>query len=256
MQKPVLKTYLKLCTEFYDLEQHVNGAQAQAFFLHHAHQAHGPILEPMCGTGRFLIPMLQAGFDVEGFDASAHMLDAFKKKYALISNQTPPVRQEWVQHFSSNKRYQLIFVPYGSWGLITNLEESQKGLSVLFQHLLPGGKLILEIETVASVPQPCGIWRRGIHTRVDGSKIALSTLTSYDNTSQIFQSLCRYESMVNGHIEETEEEDFRQYLYRFDELDELLKRAGFKDIKKYPAYDCTQAPDENTSIIIYECSKE
>jgi ubiquinone/menaquinone biosynthesis C-methylase UbiE len=250
-----LQTYKKLCTEFYDLEQHYNGTQALAFYLDKAHQANGPILEPMCGTGRFLIPMLQAGLDAEGFDASEYMLDAFREKYKRISTQKPPIWQQFVQDFNNNKNYKLIFIPYGSWGLITNITDSQKGLDALYRHLQPNGTLILEIETVASVPHPCGIWRRGTHTKKDGTIIALSTLTAYTPETQMFQSLCRYEAIVNNKVHMTEEENFEQYLYRFDELDVLLKNSGFSNIKKYPAYDPTQMVNKNTPIIIYECAK-
>jgi len=255
MNKSPLKTYLKLCTEFYDLEQHIHGVQAHSFYMYHAKRAQGLILEPMCGTGRFLIPMLQAGLNAQGFDASPYMLEAFKQKYAQISSQEPPVWQQFVQDFNSDNRYDLIFIPYGSWGLITNYEESKKGLSILYHHLQPGGMCILEIETVASVPYPCGIWRRGIHTKADGLKIALSTLASYKEETQMFQSLCRYELIVNNQVQEIENEEFLQYLYRFDELDVMLKDVGFVNIKKYPAYDSTQEVTKDTPIIVYECVK-
>lgn len=255
MNRSPLKTYLKLCTEFYDLEQHIHGAKALSFYMHHAKQTQGFILEPMCGTGRFLIPMLQMGLKAEGFDASPFMLKAFRRKYAQISTQKPPIWQQFVQDFDSNNRYSLIFIPYGSWGLITDREDVKKGLSILYNHLQPGGTCILEIETVASVLDPCGIWRRGVHTKADGSKIALSTLASYKEDTQIFQSFCRYELIVNNQIQEVENEDFLQYLYRFDELDVMLQDIGFVDIKKYPAYDNMQEATKDTPIIMYECIK-
>ncbi len=254
MQSPLMKTYQELCTEFYDLEQHPLGEQALAFYLEQARKANGPILEPMCGTGRFLIPMLQAGFDVEGFDASPFMLDALRKKYAHFSLQEAPISQQLIQDFTSVRRYQLIFIPYGSFGLITSCEDVKRSLSVLRHHLQPGGKCILEIETVASVPQPCGVWRRGVHSRPDGSKIALSFITSYDPQTQLFQSFSRYELLDNGLVQATEEENFQQYLYRCDELDELLYDAGFMLIKKYPSYNPTQEVVSSTSIIVYECA--
>ncbi len=253
MERPQLKTYLKLCTEFYDLEQHPHHDQALAFYMQQAKQANGPILEPMCGTGRFLIPMLQAGLDAEGFDASEYMLDAFRQKYAQMSSQDAPIWQQFVQDLSSNKRYQLIFIPYGSLGLITNYEDLKKSLSVLYRHVAPGGKLIIEIETIESVPQPCGIWRRGVNTRLDGSKIALSFVTSYDPQSQMFTSFSRYESIINGVVDASEEENFQQYLFRIDELDQLLMDAGFANIKKYQPYDQTKAVSVDAPIIIYEC---
>ncbi|MFA6527845.1 MAG: class I SAM-dependent methyltransferase [Candidatus Babeliales bacterium] len=250
-----MKTYSKLCTEFYDLEQHPNATQAHLFYMYHARQAKGSILEPMCGTGRFLIPMLQAGLDIQGFDASSHMLDALIKKYALVSAQAAPVWQQFLQEFSCDKRYQLMFIPYGSLGLITNYQDLKKSLAVMYEHLAVGGKCILEIETIASVPHPCGVWRRGSHTRPDGSKIVLNFLASYQPETQLFQSRSRYESVSDGVVIESEEELFQQHLCRFDELDMLLQDVGFPTIKKYAPYDADQPVDENTPIIIYECQK-
>jgi SAM-dependent methyltransferase len=246
-----LTTYLKLCTEFYDLEHH-RGKPEASFYMNYALQADGPILEPMCGTGRFLLPMLEARLNIEGFDASPHMLDALKQKCAA---HEAPVWQEFLQDFSSNKRYNLIFIPYGSFGLILNSDDIQKSLKTLYDHLAPGGKLVLDIETIDSVPYPCGIWRRGVNTRADGSLIAINTLTSYDEQAQLFTSLCRYESIVDGTIVATELEDFRQYLYRFTEMDELLKQFNFARITKYMDYSKTIATNEQTPLLIYECVK-
>ncbi len=52
--------------------------------------ANGPILEPMCGTGRFLLPLIEDGFDVHGFDASDHMLGVLHAK-AKPKNLKPTV---------------------------------------------------------------------------------------------------------------------------------------------------------------------
>jgi SAM-dependent methyltransferase len=250
-----VKPYKKLCTEFYDLEPHRDGAESHIFYMQHAQLANGPILEPMCGTGRFLIPMLEQGYDIEGFDASPDMLDALKKKWAQLSDTRPPVWQQKIQDFGKQKWYNLIFVPYGSWGLISNTDDAKKSLSLMYNHLAPGGKFIIEIETVDSVPQPCGIWRRAIHTRTDGSKIAVNSNASFDAVTQMFTATCRYESFTSAGIDAVEHEIFEMYLYRFDEMDALLQAAGFTNIKKYQDYAGTQATDQATHIIVYECTK-
>lgn len=64
-----LDTYLSLCTEVYDLSKPNPPEDAYAFYRVYAMKANGPILEPMCGTGRFLLPLLEEGFNVHGFDA-------------------------------------------------------------------------------------------------------------------------------------------------------------------------------------------
>ena len=250
-----LKTYQKLCTEFYDLVDHPRHVEALAFYMQKAQFVRGPILEPMCGTGRFLIPMLQAGLDVEGFDASAAMLEALRKRCRHICAQEAPVSLQFVQHFVSKRQYDLIFIPYGSFGLITHVHDAKHSLQKLYDHLAASGRLLVEIETVASVDPSHGVWQRIVNTREDGSKIALNFCTSYHEHTQIFQSACRYELLVNDHVEVVEEELFEQYIYQWDECERVLEGIGFSHIQKYPAYDSTRPSDKDTSIIIYECIK-
>jgi hypothetical protein len=61
-----MNSYQKLCTEFYDIDKPSAPSDALNFFLHYAEKANGPILEPMSGSGRFLIPLLERQFDIDG----------------------------------------------------------------------------------------------------------------------------------------------------------------------------------------------
>lgn len=38
------------------------------------------LLEPMCGTGRLLTPLVELGFHVDGIDCSASMIEICKQK--------------------------------------------------------------------------------------------------------------------------------------------------------------------------------
>jgi len=128
MARKPLPTYLKLSTEFYDLEQHPNGEQAMSFYIHHARQADGPILEPMCGSGRFLIPILQAGLDAEGFDASPICLTHFNRNMPVLVRKKPGLATICTR-LERDKRYRLIFIPYGLLGLDSQILQKQKGLA-------------------------------------------------------------------------------------------------------------------------------
>lgn len=48
-----LDTYLDLCTQVYDLSKPTPPQDAYDFYLSYVRETNGPILEPMCGTGRF-----------------------------------------------------------------------------------------------------------------------------------------------------------------------------------------------------------
>jgi predicted RNA methylase len=251
----VLKTYAKLCTEYYDLENHINHDEALAFYMDYAIDAKGLILEPMCGAGRFLIPMLQAGLQAQGFDASIYMINAFKQNYSKVSDVDAPIWQSFIEDFNNDNLYKLIFIPYGSWGLLTDQATVKKSLEIIFKHLAVGGKFVLEIETIASVPKLLGILHKKTVKRADGSKIRLSMVAHYEPVAQIFESDCKYESIIDNEVVGVEFEEFKQYLYKFDEFDQMLRDVGFKKILKFQDFKKSVPKSINAYIIIYECSK-
>lgn len=253
--RKMAENYLTLCAEYYDLQPHRDEEAALPFYMRYALNAHGPVLEPMCGTGRFLLPMLNAGIDIEGFDASAAMLKLLQNKYAAQYDGIAPVTQQFVQDFISNKKYALIFIPYGSWGLIVKQSDAQKALQKMYDHLADGGTFLFEVETVASAPQSLNAWHRSVRKRADGTYIALNTFPTYDPKTQLFNALCRYESLENRTVIACEEELFQMYLYTFDEMEMMLAAVGFKNITKYQDFNKTKATDKQAHLLIYECIK-
>src|SRR3989442_14523471 len=68
--------YKALLTEAYDLDKPEAPGEALAYYMRHIRACGEPVLEAMCGSGRFLAPLLEAGIDGGGVDASADMLAA------------------------------------------------------------------------------------------------------------------------------------------------------------------------------------
>jgi hypothetical protein len=64
-----MNSYKTLCTEFYDIDKPNAPKEALNFYLHYVEQANGRILEPMSRSGRFLIPLLERQYDIDGLDA-------------------------------------------------------------------------------------------------------------------------------------------------------------------------------------------
>src|SRR6187401_1868218 len=58
--------------EYYDCDHAVT--EDVPFYLQLARQCGSPVLELACGTGRVLIPLARAGFELHGIDISANML--------------------------------------------------------------------------------------------------------------------------------------------------------------------------------------
>jgi SAM-dependent methyltransferase len=140
----------------YDISHPTPPEDAYAFYRSYVAESKGHILEPMCGTGRFLLPLISEGFDIHGFDASQHMLNALHTK-AKLQNVKPTVWVDFVENLNRSERYSLIFIPTGSFGLITDPHAIEKSLKILYTHLADDGILLFEAETIKSMP-PIGIW--------------------------------------------------------------------------------------------------
>jgi SAM-dependent methyltransferase len=246
-----LNTYLSLCTEVYDLSKPKPPEDAYQFYRSFAKQAQGPILEPMCGTGRFLLPLLEEGFDVQGFDASDHMLAALTKK-ALSRNLTPNSWKGFVADLSREEKYKLIFIPSGSFCLITNLEQSSQALQKFYDHLSPDGILLFEVETSAAIP-PLGVWHGSKWQRYDGKIIILSSFTTLENN--ICSSIGKYELTDGNSIIHTEVEDLKVRIYQQDQLTNMLKEVGFRDVRAIKAFDSNAKPEEKDDSVVYEARK-
>ena len=248
-----MKPYNQLCTEFYDLDKPNEPADAFQFYLEYAQAAQGPILEPMCGSGRFLLPLLARGFDIDGVDASPCMLEACRKR-AAQQRLTPKLLEQNLEALELSRRYALAFIPAGSFGLVTQAALAHEALRRLHAALLPGGKLVLEIdlppfETSRSWPWD-GRWLK----RPDGALIVLSSLGQYAASERISYSLHRYELVIDGHLVQTEMEEFVLRAYEQQEFKALLESAGFVDVKALKTFE-QRAPDAEDEGLVFECRK-
>lgn len=247
----ILDTYLSLCTEVYDLSKPNPPEDAYAFYRDYAMRANCPILEPMCSTGRFLLPLLEEGFNVHGFDASDHMLAVLHAK-AKTKNLDATVWKGFVEDLKRPEQYNLIFIPSGSFCLIIDPVQVEKSLKAIYDHLSDDGVFLFEAETLQAVPQ-AGIWRGSVWPKQNGQKIILSQLATMQD--DICTSLCKYELMEAGKIIHTEIEELRVKIYEQDRLMDMLKTAGFKHIRVFKAFDQSSAPANQDESIVYECRK-
>ncbi|HSC25462.1 MAG TPA: class I SAM-dependent methyltransferase [Candidatus Babeliales bacterium] len=251
MNKPSL--YLNLCTEFFDLDKPAAPAEEYAFYRYYVARSQGPILEPMCGTGRYLIPLVEEGFTVEGFDASPFMLKALHTKCAQ-KNITPHVWEQFLEGVPVTKQYNLIFIPDSSFCLFLNPAHIKMCLQKIYNLLENNGTFVFDIETIYAVPALTGVWQGKAYKKPDGTTLIASNLPLPIENS-VATVICRYELMDKTNIMQTEMEYFQIKLYYPTEMDVLLKEVGFSHIKKIEAYNLTSSPSAQDYTIVYECIK-
>lgn len=239
--------YQGLCTEYYELDKPGPPEDGLAFYCKLADEAKGPILEPMCGSGRFLIPMFKKGYNIVGFDTSSHMLDVARKKCNDGKIAAGLINASF-QTFRSSHPFELIFIPSGSICLLTEKEQLTQALSTVFDSLEKKGKFVFEIDTLSSIEEPQEVWKGHWIDKPDGSKLILNTFAKFDAASRINATLCRYELWEKNHITKTEVEDFRVRLYELDEMESLLKYHGFKVINASVPYTGAKPNEKQNTL--------
>lgn len=247
------KIYGDLCSRIYDLRVPTIEKEAYEFYKSFALEAKGSILEPMCGTGRFLIPFTKEGFDIEGFDASKHMIKRLHDKaYAQKVNAVA-----WVytteQLILGGKTYDLIFIPFSSFGLVTNQESVLTMLNNFFQELEYGGKLVFEVDTLAtkiSMKQT----NFSQYILLDGKTMNVR-FYDFPTTDYTLNCTVTYELVENDKVIQTELEDYKLRLYDTQNLTNILNETGFTEIKIHKPFTRNIMPDENDTMVVFECKK-
>lgn len=246
-----LNIYLDICTQFYELSKPVAPKDAYLFYKSYASQAQGTILEPMCGTGRFLLPLIKEGFHVEGSDASHYMLSALQEKAQKMQIQ-PKVWHGYAHEIPENKLYALIFIPTGSLGFITDIQEMISTLQVFYDQLTDNGELVFEAKTEKAVLFP-GVWRGSKHKREDGKTILLSSCSLLEEN--IYSFTAKFELIAENKVIQTQIEEYRIRIYSPQELLKALRDVGFTQVKICKAFDQTKSPNASDETIVYECRK-
>jgi SAM-dependent methyltransferase len=116
----------------------------EAFYLDAARAARGPVLEIGCGTGRHLIPALQAGVDIEGLDVDPGMLAVLRRKADALGLKLA-VHQADMRDFTMRRRYALITIPFRAFMHLLTTADQLRALRCIREHLEPGGALLFNI---------------------------------------------------------------------------------------------------------------
>ncbi len=249
-----LETYQDLCTQYYDLDKPVLPADEWEFFLDYVRGANGPILEPMCGTGRFLIPLLEEGYSVDGFDASSYMLQKCRQKVQAADLEAK-LWLGFIEDVAIQEKYNLVFIPAGSFNLIIDKEAVMQSLQAMYASLQSGGLFVFELITLEFVlGLPSGTTRNGSVTCLDGRRITISSV-DLPLVDQVGVSICRYQLLDGNDVLLTETENFSLRFYSESEMKQLLMSVGFTDIKIIKAFKQGVSPDPDDMVVIYECRK-
>ncbi|WP_147803945.1 class I SAM-dependent methyltransferase [Alkalicoccus halolimnae] len=247
----MLGYYNQLSSEVYDMDKYIGRSFGDVeFYADRLASCDGEVLEPGTGSGRILIPLLEKGRKVSGFDLSGEMLTICRhncRKRGL----NPKLFQAKMESFSTPDKYEAIIVPTGTFLLLYKRKESLQALKNFYQHLSDGGRLILDIflQTDTAIGK---VSTRTWETK-DGDLITLeSKIVEVDYINQHTITHNRYEKWRNGKLIQSELERFPVRWYGVEEFKMTLEHAGYEDITISADYKFGEYPTDAGQIITFE----
>lgn len=241
--------YGNLCTEMYEILHEKGPRDELNFYLSYA-KKEDKILEALCGSGRFLIPFMEQGFDIFGIDLSVAMLNKLKQKAPNAK-----VFQADILEYSSKNRFDYIFISSGSVSLFTDINLCRKILGKIKEMLTPEGKFVFAVDTVADKCSDDNDYKISVTTKTkEGFDLILKNKNYFDEQSRTQFSPGIYELYNGTELLQSEYMDFQTHLYKFGEMERLLKEIGFTNVKTYSSFSKDVAADDNCEMFLFECS--
>ncbi len=232
--------------EFYDYVLPYATRTDVGFYVDLAREAHGPLLEVGCGTGRVLLPSARAGVEAVGLDVSRRMLDVLERS---LSHEPPDVRERVrvveadMRSFELRQRFSLITMPFRAFQHALTPEDQRATLRCVRRHLAEGGRFVLDLfnPSIPFLGDPT--WGRlpitePEFTMPDGRRVTRSYRVverDFLNQVQLVEFIIDVVHPNGATQHETAQFQIR-YLFRY-EAEYLLECEGFDIEALYADYD-------------------
>jgi SAM-dependent methyltransferase len=217
-----------LVAEVYDIAQPLGRTVGDVeFYTRALADVDGRILEPACGTGRVLIPLLEAGHVADGADHSPDMLEICRR-HCRERGLEPELYVADMSSFVRPEAYEAIVVPRGSIRNVEGREATLRALSSFRESLVPGGRLLLDVTIPLFVPGALPIIEHWVR---DPYVYTLETLVvDYDPYLDRTVRYVRYSKWEDGELLATELHRYVFQHWNLHQFHALLSEAGFEDV--------------------------
>jgi SAM-dependent methyltransferase len=245
--------YGALAAEIYDIDKPYFFLPDTAFHLETLATVSGPILEPACGTGRTLVPLMDAGHDVTGFDQSPDMLARCQARCAERGHD-PRLSQQRFEDFRYPDPFAAIIVPAGTFTLIDDFAVAMSVLRRFRDHLVPGGLVILDMQSLGFLANS-GDDRRS-WTAENGDLLTTDgKRASVDWLAQRTTGHLRYDRWRDNVLVESHLEPMSQRHWGLHEFTLALGAAGFGEIAVTGSYDRGRPPRSSDRTLTFEARR-
>ena len=243
--------YHGLMATFWDLFRGDTSTWDDRFFYLDVVKKYGqPVLDVGCGTGRILLDFMGQDIDIDGIDNSPEMLALCKQKAEKL-NLKPTVYQQEMDKLSLPRKYQTILVPSSSFQLLLDADLPPITMDRFYQHLLPGGTLVMPFMTLWKSGDPLeSEWTKEATRPEDGATIRRWSWVRFDPDTDFEHTTDRYEIIKDGQVIASEEHKqspaTRSYTQR--QAIAVFQEAGFKDIQVFHEFTFDPVKPEDTTF--------
>jgi len=215
------------------------GEEEYLFYDRFIRDSRGLSLELACGGGRLLLRFLHNKLSVEGVESSQVLLSLLMTRAAKMK-LSPVVYNQKIEAVDiRNKEYGLIYIPLGSFQLISDREVAQKALQIYHNLLSSKGRLIITtfLPWAQDACKTNG-WQimRDVRLRTPKQRFVVRELVRHDPIEQLFFSQLRSELWDDKDLLIFEQRDFFLRWYSHGELIALLRGVGFHTISVQRSY--------------------
>ncbi|MBN1658896.1 MAG: class I SAM-dependent methyltransferase [Anaerolineae bacterium] len=240
---------------FYDLE--FEGIDMDLLPIEQfARRAGSPILELACGTGRVLLPLARAGFEIVGVDLSPAMLEIARRKVAHegLQERVTLVQQD-MRVLALDRQFNMVLVAVNSFSHLLTLDDQLATLSRVREHLRPGGLLFLDLfnpdlARLVEFEGQVALDKVKIMDDPDtGRRVMRFRSEQVDLARQVIDvTYVADEVDAQGNVKRTIFPYSMRYLFR-NELKLLLRHAGFHVEAIYGSYDLDEFDADSEKLL-------
>ena len=252
-----------------EFENYSEDAPEIAYYQTYIHAYGEPALDVACGTGRLLLPNLQAGLDVDGVDVSADMVALCRRK-AEAAGLSPALYVQPMHALDLPRRYRTIYV-CGSFGIGSTRAQDAQSLTRFYEHLAPGGVLLLDHQMPYGA-RSAWAWKNWLaanRTRLnpefwtepeveqtaDGREFrSRFRVADLNPLEQVMVQQTHIEVWQDGRMQDQEEHTLTSNIYFMHELLLLLKAAGFIEVTVKGDYTGNEATADH-SVLVFVARK-
>jgi len=226
---------------YYDL-LYADKQEDLPFYLGLAKESGGPVLELACGTGRVLLPLARAGFEVTGIDMSQAMLDKFQAKLDREPREVQArvaLKCADMRDYRFSQKFKLVFCAFNSFQHLLTTNDQLACLASVREYVADEGRLVLNV----FAPDHSRLTGRAetmVHVERDpetGRDMVVTNITKRDPATQTMDAFQCVDRIGDDGTVRRYPASFTLCWIHNREMHLLLRLAGYEVVAVYGGYD-------------------